>query len=53
LYWITLGKEQEPIDDDKYAKWDNRSDETRGLIEISISPNLWFHLQGIDDLDEA
>jgi hypothetical protein len=26
LYWITLGKEKEPINDDKYSKWDNRND---------------------------
>jgi hypothetical protein len=27
LYQITLGKEEEPTDDDKYAKWINRNDE--------------------------
>jgi hypothetical protein len=32
LYWITLGKKQEPIDDDKYAKWINRNGESCGLI---------------------
>jgi hypothetical protein len=53
LYWITLGKEKEPIDADKKFKWANRSDEARGLIRMSISPNLRFHLKEIDDLDEA
>jgi hypothetical protein len=48
LYQITLGKEQEPIDDEKYVKWDNRNDEAHGLIRMSISPDLRFHLQGID-----
>jgi hypothetical protein len=29
LYWITMGKETTPTDDDKKAKWDNRNDEAR------------------------
>jgi hypothetical protein len=32
LYRITLGKEKAPTDADKKAKWDNKNDETRGLI---------------------
>jgi hypothetical protein len=48
-----LGKEQEPIDDEKYVKWVNRNDKSCGLIKMSISPNLRFHLQGIDAPDEA
>jgi hypothetical protein len=53
LYWITLGKEKTPTDDDKKSKWDNRNDEAHGLIEMSISPDLRYHLQGIDDPEEA
>lgn len=53
LYWITLGKEKEPIDDDTKSKWANRSDEACGLIKISISPDLRYHLQEIDDPKEA
>jgi hypothetical protein len=53
LYRITLGKEKEPIDVDNKVKWANRSDEARGLIEMSISPDLRFHLKEIDDPDEA
>jgi hypothetical protein len=53
LYQITLGKEQEPTDDQKKVKWANKSDEACGLIGMSISPDLRFHLQGIDALDEA
>jgi hypothetical protein len=49
LYRITMGKEPAPTDDDKKAKWDNRNDEERGLIGMSISPDLRYHLQGIDD----
>jgi hypothetical protein len=53
LYWITLRKEQEPIDDEKKFKWENMNDESCGLIRISISPDLRFHHQGIDAPDEA
>jgi hypothetical protein len=34
-------------------KWDNRNDEACGLIEMSMSPDLRFYLQEIDDPDEA
>jgi hypothetical protein len=53
LYWITLGKEKTPIDDDKKFKWANRSDEARGLIRMPISLDLRFHLKEIDDPNEA
>jgi hypothetical protein len=53
LYRITLGKEKEPTDADKKSKWDNRNDEERGIIRISISPDLRYHLQDIDDPKEA
>jgi hypothetical protein len=53
LYQITLGKENTPTDDDKKVKWDNRSDEARGLIKMSISPDLRFHLKEIDGPHEA
>jgi hypothetical protein len=49
LYRITLGKENAPTDPDKKSKWDNRNDEARGIIKISISPNLRYHLQDIVD----
>jgi hypothetical protein len=53
LYRITRGKELEPIDDEKKIKWANRNDKSHGLIGMSISHNLSFHLQEIDDFDEA
>jgi hypothetical protein len=53
LYQITLGKEKVSIDADKQAKWDNRNDESCGIIRISISPDLRYHLQDIDDPKEA
>jgi hypothetical protein len=53
LYRITLGKETAPTDADKKAKWDNRNDKARGLIGMSISLDLRFHLQSIDQPKEA
>jgi hypothetical protein len=53
LYRITLGKETTPTDDDKKAKWDNRNDEAHGLIGMSISLDLRYHLQGINDPEDA
>ena len=52
LFRITSGKETEPIDDKK-IKWENRCDETHGLIGMSISTDLWFHISGIDEPDKA
>jgi hypothetical protein len=48
-----LGKEQAPTDAKKKSKWDNKNDEACGLIGMSISLDLQFHLQGIDGLDES
>jgi hypothetical protein len=48
LYQITLGKEAKPTHANKKVKWDNRNDKTRGLIGMSISRDLRFHLQQID-----
>ena len=53
LYRITMGKKIAPTDDDNKAKWDSRNDEARGLIKMSISPGLRYHLQEIDDPEEA
>jgi hypothetical protein len=53
LYRITLGKETTPTNADKKDKWDNRNDKARGLIKISISHYLRFHLQLIDKPKEA
>ena len=53
LYRITLGKEKAATDADKKAKWDNKNDEAHGLIGMSISHDLRFHLQSIDKPKEA
>jgi hypothetical protein len=53
MYRITLRKEKESTDVDKKFKWDNRSDETHGLIGMSVSLDLRIHLKEIDYPDEA
>jgi hypothetical protein len=53
LYRITLGKETRPTNADKKSKWDSRNDEACGLIRMSISLDLRFHLQSIDKPKEA
>ena len=50
LFRITSGKGTEPTHDDKKIKWENRCDEARELIGISISTDL---LSGIDEPDKA
>ena len=34
-------------------KWANRCNETHGLIGMSISTELRFHISGIDEPDQA
>jgi hypothetical protein len=53
LYKITLGIEVAPDENEKQAKWKNENDQARGLIGLSISPNLRFHLDGVDSLVKA
>jgi hypothetical protein len=53
LYWITIGKELEPNGDEKKVKWENKNEEACGMIKISVSLDLRFHLQGINDVDDA
>ena len=53
LLRITSRKETETTDDDKKIKWENRFDESRGLIGMPISTDLWFHISGIDEPDIA
>ena len=53
LFRITSGKKTEPTDDDKKIKWENRCDEAHGLIDMSISTDLRFHISRIDELDKA
>ena len=53
LFRITSGKETKPTDDDKKIKWANRCDEARGLIGMSTSTDLRFHISDLDEPDKA
>jgi hypothetical protein len=48
-----LGKEKAPTNAENKSKWDNKNDEACGLIRMSISYDLWFHIQGIYYLNES
>eukprot|EP00253_Pinus_taeda_P027041 PITA_27041 len=53
LYRIATGQEKKPTDEDKVAKLENRQDQARGLIGMSISPDLRFHIAELDTPHEA
>ena len=53
LYRIASGHETKPKDEDKAAKWENRKDQAHGLIGMSISLDLRFHIAEIDTHNEA
>ena len=44
LYRIATGQETKPKDEENAAKWENRQDQARGLIGMSISPVSYTHL---------
>jgi hypothetical protein len=48
FYRITLGTEVALDDDENKSKWENKNDQAHGLIGMSISPDLIFHLDGED-----
>ena len=53
LYRIATGQEKKPKDEDKVAKWENRQDQECGLIGMSISLDLRFHIAELDTPNEA
>ena len=53
LYRIASGQETKPKDEDKVAKWENRQDQACGLMGMSISPDLRFHIAELDTPDAA
>eukprot|EP00253_Pinus_taeda_P028485 PITA_28485 len=53
LYRIASDQETKLKDEEKASKWENRQDSARGLIGISISPDLRFHISELDTPDEA
>ena len=53
VYRIASGHETKPKDEDKVAKWENSQDKACGLIGMSISPDLRFHIAELDTPEEA
>jgi hypothetical protein len=53
FYQITLSNGQKPTNDENKLKWSDKNDEACGFIKISISLYLRFHLEEIDDPDDA
>ena len=47
LYRVTMAIEVEPNAVAEKNKWHNRRDETYGLLCLSISKDLLFHLDGL------
>ena len=53
LFRITSGKETKPTNDENKIKWENKCDDSHGLIGMSISTDLRLHIFGIDEPDKA
>ena len=53
LYRLTMATEAEPNAAAKKIKWHNRRDEAYGLLCLSISRDLLFHLDGLTSPNEV
>ena len=53
LYRVTMETEAEPNAAAEKIKWHNRRDEAYGLLCLSISRDLLFHLNGFTSLDQV
>src|SRR5882757_2714941 len=53
LYMVTMETEAEPNAAAKKIKWHNRRDEAYGLLCLSISRDLLFHLDGLTSPDQV
>ena len=53
LYMVTMGTKAEPNATTEKIKWHNRRDEAYGLLCLSISRDLLFHLDGLTSPDEV
>ena len=53
LYRVYLAFENGPNAIVEKAKWHNRLDEVYGLLYLSISPDLFFHLDGLTTLNQV
>ena len=53
LYRVTMATEVEPNAAAEKIKWHNRRDEAYGLLCLSISRDLIFHLDGLTSPNEV
>src|SRR5713226_5184903 len=53
LYRVTMAIEAEPNAATEKIKWHNRRDEAYGLLCLSISRDLLFHLDGLTSTNEV
>ena len=53
LYRVIMEIEAEPNVATEKIKWHNRRDEAYGLLCLSISRDLIFHLDGLTSLNEV
>ena len=53
LYRVTMPTEAEPNAAAEKIKWHNRRDEAYGLLCLSISRDLLFHLDGLTSPNEV
>ena len=53
LYRVTMATEAEPNAAAEKIKWHNRRDEAYGLLCLSISRDLLFHLDGLTSPDQV
>ena len=53
LYRVNMAIEVDPIAIAENIKWHNRRDEAYGILCLSISTDLLFHLDGLTSLNEV
>ena len=53
LYKVTMPTETDPNAATKKIKWHNKMDEVYGLLCLSISRDLLFHLDGLTSTNEV
>ena len=53
LYRVTMATEAEPNASAKKIKWHNKRDEAYGLLCLSISRDLLFHLNSLTSPNEV
>ena len=53
LYRVTMATKAEPTSAIEKSKWHNRRDEAYGLMCLTISRDILFHLNGITSRNEV